>query len=248
MRIASRYMHGSVRYSCAMSNSRASAGGVQSVDRAISVLEILAQRGRGAVSPRSPRSIGVHKSTAFRLLGALEDARPGRAGRRPRQVPARLRHPAAGRRGGQPDGRHPAGPARLRTAGRGSRRDRQHRGACRTHYAVNVDQVRGPAAVSAHNWVGRADPAARHLQRQGPAGLPARKHAATTLLRAGRSDPDSPAATDHHPADARARQLDRPRRATATPTTVGGDIEVGAQRDRGAGPRPGARRRWSAGA
>jgi len=47
------------------------AGGVQSVDRAITVMEILAQRGEAGVSEVAAE-IDVHKSTAFRLLGALE--------------------------------------------------------------------------------------------------------------------------------------------------------------------------------
>src|SRR6476659_4359770 len=56
-----------------MSNERGeSTGGVQSVDRAISVLEILAQRGEAGVSEVAA-DIGVHKSTAFRLLAALEE-------------------------------------------------------------------------------------------------------------------------------------------------------------------------------
>lgn len=45
--------------------------GVQSVDRAVSVLEFLAQRGEAGVSEVAAE-IDVHKSTAFRLLGALE--------------------------------------------------------------------------------------------------------------------------------------------------------------------------------
>src|SRR3954463_3523378 len=48
------------------------AGGVQSVDRAISVLEILARNGGAGVSEVAA-DIGVHKSTAFRLLAALEE-------------------------------------------------------------------------------------------------------------------------------------------------------------------------------
>ena len=55
-----------------MSNSRSESGGVQSVDRAVSVLEILAHRGEAGVSEVAA-DIGEHKSTAFRLLGALED-------------------------------------------------------------------------------------------------------------------------------------------------------------------------------
>ncbi len=47
-------------------------GGVQSVDRAITVLEILAREGSAGVSEVAAE-IGVHKSTAFRLLAALEE-------------------------------------------------------------------------------------------------------------------------------------------------------------------------------
>ena len=53
-----------------MSNSQDS-GGVQSVDRAISVLELLAWRGPSRVTEVADE-LGVHKSTAFRLLSALE--------------------------------------------------------------------------------------------------------------------------------------------------------------------------------
>src|SRR5262245_40771747 len=49
-----------------------SSGGVQSVDRAVSVLEILAREGNAGVSEVAAE-IGVHKSTAFRLLAALEE-------------------------------------------------------------------------------------------------------------------------------------------------------------------------------
>src|SRR5690242_21706586 len=65
-------------HGCAMSNYTADAettgpavNGVQSVDRAVSVLEFLAQRGEAGVSEVAAE-IDVHKSTAFRLLGALE--------------------------------------------------------------------------------------------------------------------------------------------------------------------------------
>jgi DNA-binding IclR family transcriptional regulator len=45
--------------------------GSQAVDRALQVLELLASWGSGGVSEVAAE-IGVHKSTAFRLLGALE--------------------------------------------------------------------------------------------------------------------------------------------------------------------------------
>jgi predicted ArsR family transcriptional regulator len=82
-------------------------GGVQSVDRAISVLEILAQRGEAGVSEVAAE-IEVHKSTAFRLLGALETR--GLADGRTWQVPPRIRHRPSGRRGHWTHRHHPAEP------------------------------------------------------------------------------------------------------------------------------------------
>src|SRR5690606_1443160 len=49
-----------------------SAGSVQSVDRAVSVLEILARLGEAGVTEIAG-DLGVHKSTASRLLGVLEN-------------------------------------------------------------------------------------------------------------------------------------------------------------------------------
>src|SRR5215218_8731933 len=64
-------------YCSAMSNSgegssRGQAALVQSVDRAVSVLEILARRGEAGVTELAGE-LGVHKSTAFRLVVALEN-------------------------------------------------------------------------------------------------------------------------------------------------------------------------------
>ena len=47
-------------------------GGVQSVDRALYILELLARRGEAGVTELAS-DIGVHKSTVSRLLAALED-------------------------------------------------------------------------------------------------------------------------------------------------------------------------------
>ena len=53
--------------------ARAASNGaaVQSVDRAITVLEILARRGETGVTEIAVE-LGVHKSTAFRLVSVLE--------------------------------------------------------------------------------------------------------------------------------------------------------------------------------
>jgi DNA-binding IclR family transcriptional regulator len=130
--------------------------GVQSVDRAISVLEILAQRGEAGVSEVADE-IGVHKSTAFRLLGALETRG--------------LVEQAVER------GKYRLGFGIVRLAGAVTDRidiTRQSRPICerlaeeigetiniavlQEHYAVNLHQVRGPGAVGTHNWVGQLTP------------------------------------------------------------------------------------------
>ncbi|MCO1659643.1 IclR family transcriptional regulator [Pseudonocardia humida] len=131
-------------------------GGVQSVDRAISVLEILARRGEVGVSDVAAE-IDVHKSTAFRLLGALE---------------GRGLVEQTGERG-----KYRLGFGLIPLAGAVSDRldiTRQGREVCRRladefgetinlailqeHYAVNVDQALGPSTVATRNWVGRLTP------------------------------------------------------------------------------------------
>lgn len=134
----------------------ASANSVQSVDRAITVLEILAQRGEAGVTEVAAE-IAVHKSTAFRLLAALEERG--------------LVEQAADR------GKYRLGFGILRLAGAVSARmdvTQQARPVCerlarelgetvnlavaQAQYAVNVDQVRGPSAVATYNWVGQLTP------------------------------------------------------------------------------------------
>lgn len=140
-----------------MSNERAeSTGGVQSVDRAISVLEILAQRGEAGVSEVAA-DIGVHKSTAFRLLAALEE----------RELVEQTQERGKYRLG--------FGILRLASAVPGQLDvTHQARALCeqlasavgetvniavrRSHFVVNIDQARGPSAVAAHNWVGELTP------------------------------------------------------------------------------------------
>src|SRR3954467_14812738 len=159
-----------VSYSCAMSNPRGEGvGGVQSVDRAISVLEILAQRGEAGVSEVAT-DIGVHKSTAFRLLAALEERElveqtQERGKYRLGFGILRLAHPGPG----------PTPPPRLASAVPGQLDvTGQARSVCeqlaaqlgetvniavrRSHFVVNIDQARGPRAVATHNWVGGLTP------------------------------------------------------------------------------------------
>lgn len=160
-----------------MSNTAGRDGGVQSVDRAITVLEILARRGEAGVSEVA-HEIDVHKSTAFRLLGALE----GHG----------LVEQAENR------GKYRLGFGLIPLAGAVSDRldvTRQGRAVCarlaaelgetinlavlQQHWAVNVDQARGPSTVSTHNWIGRLTPL--HCTSSGKillAHLPAERRAA----------------------------------------------------------------------
>ena len=129
---------------------------MQSVDRAVSVLEILAQRGEAGVSEVAA-DIGVHKSTAFRLLAALEE----------RELVEQTQDRGKYRLG--------FGILRLASAVPGQLDvTQQARGVCeqlagqlgetvniavrRSHFVVNIDQARGPSTVATHNWVGELTP------------------------------------------------------------------------------------------
>jgi DNA-binding IclR family transcriptional regulator len=131
-------------------------GGVQSVDRAISVLEILARRGGAGVSEVAA-DIGVHKSTAFRLLSALEERGLAEQAqdrgkyqlgfgilRLASAIPGRLDLVRQGR------------PVLDELAAQFG--ETVNLAVLRSHYAVNLDQARGTAAVAAQNWVGQLTP------------------------------------------------------------------------------------------
>ena len=131
-------------------------GGVQAVDRAITVLEVLARTG-GSTVTEVAAELGVHKSTASRLLAALE-------------VRGLVHHPSDG-------SRYQLGFGILRLAhaipGRLSvvaEAREEIRGLARTHsetvnlavlregHAVNVDQEMGPSSVATHDWIGSLTP------------------------------------------------------------------------------------------
>ncbi|GAA0389207.1 IclR family transcriptional regulator [Microbispora corallina] len=150
----------SARYSPAMADESASArsesGGVQSVDRAVSILEILSQRGEAGVSEIA-LEIGVHKSTAFRLLGALESR--GLVEQAEDRGKYRLSFGIIRLAGGvaaRLDLTQQARPVCRRLAEEIG--ETVNLAVARSHYAVNLDQVRGPSAVTAHNWVGQLTP------------------------------------------------------------------------------------------
>src|SRR4051794_13942406 len=129
---------------------------VQSVDRALTILELLAREGEAGVTEIAG-DLGVHKSTAFRLLATLESHRLVE------QVGAR--------------GRSRLGVGTLRLAGATTARldlVTEARPVCRqlaadTGETVNItvrsetsalylDQVAGSSALQSHNWVGQHIP------------------------------------------------------------------------------------------
>lgn len=131
-------------------------GGVQSVDRAISVLEILSRRGEAGVSEVAAE-IDVHKSTAFRLLGALE-AR-GLVEQAEERGKYRLGFGIIRLAGGvntQLDVTQRGRPVCQRLAEEMG--ETINIAVLRSSYVVNLDQVRGPSAVTAYNWVGQITP------------------------------------------------------------------------------------------
>ena len=130
--------------------------GVQSVDRALTILEVLARAGEAGVTEIAGE-LGVHKSTAFRLVTTLESHR--------------LVEQTSDR------GRYRLGVGVLRLAGATTARldlVQEARPVCRTLAAdtgetVNIavlsessalylDQIAGSSALQPHNWVGQHIP------------------------------------------------------------------------------------------
>ena len=129
---------------------------VQSVDRAVAILEILARDGEAGVTEVA-RELDVHKSTASRLLAALD--------RRELVTQDTAR------------GKFRLGVGIVRLAGAASQRldvVQESRPVCRAlaqevgetvnlvilsgRDALYLDQAAGPAALSPHNWAGRRIP------------------------------------------------------------------------------------------
>ncbi|MGW0480836.1 IclR family transcriptional regulator [Nonomuraea sp. NPDC003214] len=132
-------------------------GSVQSVDRAIAILEILARDGASRVTDLAAE-LDVHKSTAFRLLAALEQGglveQSGDRGRyRLGFGVVRL----AGAATAQLDLAKESREVCLRLAGELG--ETVNVAVPRDGFAVNISQVRGPSAISGHNWVGQRTPA-----------------------------------------------------------------------------------------
>ncbi|WP_211900708.1 IclR family transcriptional regulator [Saccharopolyspora erythraea] len=137
-------------------HGRSSGALVQSVDRAVTVLELLARNGEAGITEIAGE-LGVHKSTASRLVSVLE---------------ARGLVEQLGERG-----KYAIGFGIVRLAGAATERmdlPRLGRPFCDSlaaelgetvniairdnDVAINISQARGTASVTAHNWVGQRTP------------------------------------------------------------------------------------------
>src|SRR3954462_7982756 len=135
---------------------RGSVAVVQSVDRALSVLEILAAQGEAGVTEVAAE-LGVHKSTAFRLVAALEsrgfvEQLADRGKYRLGFGVVRLAGAAAAQLDIAREGR------RFCEALAADLEETVNIAILDSDRAVNVSQARGPAALSTHNWVGQGTP------------------------------------------------------------------------------------------
>jgi len=139
-----------------MSNNGEPAGGVQSVDRALTIMNILARLGQAGVTEIAVE-LGVHKSTAFRLVTTLES------------------HEFVEQT--EDRGKYRLGLGLVRLAGASTARldvVQEARPVCRRlaaasgetvnvavlseQAALYVDQVAGGSALPSHNWVGQHIP------------------------------------------------------------------------------------------
>jgi DNA-binding IclR family transcriptional regulator len=137
-------------------NSQGDSATIQSVDRAVTILEILARDGENGVTDVA-RELGVHKSTAFRLMAALERrelvAQDSSRGKYRLGVGiVRL----AGASVAQLDlvqESHPVCQALARNVG-----ETVSIAVLSGDDALYLDQVAGPSALSPNNWVGQRIP------------------------------------------------------------------------------------------
>ncbi|WP_226832237.1 IclR family transcriptional regulator [Brachybacterium sp. FME24] len=127
-------------------------GAVQSVDRAVQVLEILARDGGSSVG-RVAAELGVHQSTASRLIAALEGRdlveRAGEGG--PVRLGVGVLRLAAATHS-RPDLTAVAGPVCDALAEQLG--ETVNLAVYRSGAAVNLHQAQGTRTVAMHNWVG----------------------------------------------------------------------------------------------
>lgn len=131
-------------------------GGIQSVDRALLILQILARNGRAGVSEIA-QELGIHKSTAFRLLAALESRGmvEQSVSRGKYQVGVgvlRLASAVSGRMSIVQQAR----PSLERLADELG--ETVNLAVRRSGWAVNLDQAMGPSPLASYDWIGNLTP------------------------------------------------------------------------------------------
>lgn len=130
--------------------------GVQSVDRAITALETIARLGEAGVGEVAGE-LGVHKSTASRLLGALESrALVEQAGDRGRYRLGLGLLRLAGAIPGQLDLTGQGAPVCADLAREVG--ETVNLAVLQGRHVVNLHQTHGQSAVTVNNWVGRPTP------------------------------------------------------------------------------------------
>ncbi|GAA2870890.1 IclR family transcriptional regulator [Paenarthrobacter ilicis] len=134
----------------------AQAGGVQSVDRALQILEIIARKGDAGASEIA-EEMGVHKSTVSRLVGSLvhrelvrQDSERGKYQlgfgilRLATSIPGRLSVVREARE--------------VLESLAAEYKETVNLAVLRSNYAVNVDQAMGPSTLATYDWVGGLTP------------------------------------------------------------------------------------------
>lgn len=137
-------------------DAEAQGGGVQSVDRALQILEIIARQGDAGVSEIA-EEMGVHKSTVSRLVGSLLGRELVRQNseRGKYQLGFGILRLAS------------SVPGRLSVVREASEvleglaaqyKETVNLAVLRSNFAVNVDQAMGPSTLATYDWVGSLTP------------------------------------------------------------------------------------------
>jgi DNA-binding IclR family transcriptional regulator len=134
----------------------AHAGGVQSVDRALHILEILARDGHAGVSDIA-EEMGIHKSTVFRLMGSLVGRELVRQNNERGKYQLgfgllRLASSIPGRLSLVQEARP------ILEALADEYKETVNLAVLRSNFAVNVDQAMGPSTLATYDWVGSLTP------------------------------------------------------------------------------------------
>ena len=128
---------------------------VQSVDRACTILQLISSAENGSTTSELGRQLGVHKSTASRLLGSLDDA--GMVERDPltgRYHPGLRILTMAGAILGRLDVLRIADPLLRRLAE--TTQETVNFGIRLENEIVNIEQIPGPNLLRSFDWIGKS--------------------------------------------------------------------------------------------